>query len=103
MREGGRITAACLRMLAENVQVGAMTKELDRMAEEFIRAHGGTPDFKGYPGQKGYPSFPGSICASPNAMIVHGIPGSYRLKEGDIRSEERRVGKECRSRWSPYH
>src|ERR687894_257932 len=84
MREGGRITAACLRMLAENVQVGAMTKELDRMAEEFIRSHGGTPEFKGYPGQKGYPSFPGSICASPNAMIVHGIPGSYRLKEGDI-------------------
>ena len=83
MREGGRITATCLRMLAENVQVGAMTKELDRMAEEFIRSHGGTPEFKGYPGQKGYPSFPGSICASPNAMIVHGIPGSYRLKDGD--------------------
>src|ERR687898_3316930 len=84
MREGGRITAACLRMLAENVQVGAMTKELDGMAEEFIRSHGGTPEFKGYPGQKGYPAFPGSICASPNAMIVHGIPGSYRLKDGDI-------------------
>ena len=83
MREGGRITAGCLRMLAENVQVGAMTKELDRMAEEFIRSHGGTPEFKGYPGQKGYPAFPGSICASPNAMIVHGIPGSYRLKDGD--------------------
>jgi methionyl aminopeptidase len=84
MREGGRITAACLRMLAENVQVGIATKELDRMAEDFIRSHGGTPEFKGYPGQKGYPAFPGSICASPNAMIVHGIPGSYRLKDGDI-------------------
>ncbi len=78
MREGGRITAACLRMLAENVRPGVTTRELDRMAEEFIYDHGGKPEFKGYQG------FPASICTSPNAMIVHGIPGSYRLKEGDI-------------------
>ena len=78
MREGGQITAACLRMLAENVRPGVTTKELDRMAEEFIYDHGGKPEFKGYQG------FPASICTSPNAMIVHGIPGSYRLKEGDI-------------------
>jgi len=78
MREGGKITAACLEMLAENVRVGIATGDLDRMAEEFIRSRGGTPEFKGYQG------FPASICASPNAMIVHGIPGSYRLKAGDI-------------------
>ncbi len=78
MREGGQITAACLRMLAENVRPGVTTRELDTMAEEFIYDHGGKPEFKGYQG------FPASICASPNAMIVHGIPGSYRLKEGDI-------------------
>jgi methionyl aminopeptidase len=78
MREGGRITAACLRMLAENIRPGVTTKELDSLAEEFILSRGGTPEFKGYQG------FPASICASPNAMIVHGIPGSYRLKEGDI-------------------
>jgi methionyl aminopeptidase len=78
MREGGRITAACLKMLAENAQVGVTTKELDRMAEDFIRSRGATPEFKGYQG------FPASICASPNAMIVHGIPGSYRLRAGDI-------------------
>ncbi len=78
MREGGQITAACLRMLAENVRPGVTTRELDRMAEEFIYDHGGKPEFKGYQG------FPASICTSPNAMIVHGIPGSYRLKEGDI-------------------
>jgi methionyl aminopeptidase len=78
MREGGQITAACLRMLAENVRPGVTTQELDRMAEEFIFDRGGKPEFKGYQG------FPASICASPNAMIVHGIPGSYRLKEGDI-------------------
>jgi methionyl aminopeptidase len=78
MREGGKITAACLKMLAENVRAGISTGALDQLAEEFIRSHGGTPEFKGYQG------FPASICASPNAMIVHGIPGSYRLKEEDI-------------------
>jgi methionyl aminopeptidase len=78
MAEGGRITAACLKMIAENVRPGVTTKELDRLAEEFIYDRGGKPEFKGYQG------FPASICASPNAMIVHGIPGSYRLKEGDI-------------------
>ena len=78
MREGGRITAACLRMLAGNVRAGVTTKELDSLAEEFILSRGGTPEFKGYQG------FPASICASPNAMIVHGIPGPYRLKEGDV-------------------
>jgi methionyl aminopeptidase len=83
MEEGGRITAACLKMLAENAKPGVTTGDLDRMAEDFIRSHGGTPEFKGYPGGPGAPDFPGSICASPNAMIVHGIPGSYRLKDGD--------------------
>src|ERR687885_1594981 len=78
MREGGKITAACLKMLAKNVRVGVTTRELDRIAEDFIRSRGATPEFKGYQG------FPASICASPNAMIVHGIPGPYRLKSGDI-------------------
>jgi methionyl aminopeptidase len=84
MREGGRITAACLELLSENVRAGVTTKELDAMAEDFIRSNGGKPEFKGYPGAPGAPAFPGSICASPNAMIVHGIPGSYRLKDGDV-------------------
>src|SRR4051794_31222616 len=80
MREGGRITAACLEMLAGNARPGVTTRELDRLAEDFIRSYGGTPEFKGYQG------FPASICTSPNAMIVHGIPGAYRLKGGDILS-----------------
>ncbi len=84
MREGGRITAACLNMLAENVRPGVTTGDLDRMAEEFIWENGGTPEFKGYPGSPGAPDFPGSICSSPNSMIVHGIPGKYRLDDGDI-------------------
>jgi methionyl aminopeptidase len=78
MAEGGEITAACLKMLAENVRPGVTTKDLDKLAEEFIYDHGGKPEFKGYQG------FPASICASPNAMIVHGIPGPYRLKDGDV-------------------
>ena len=78
MREGGKITAACLGLLSENVRAGVTTRELDAIAEEFIRSRGGKPEFKGYQG------FPASICASPNAMIVHGIPGSYRLKDGDV-------------------
>jgi methionyl aminopeptidase len=82
MREGGKITAACLKMLADNVRAGVTTGELDRMAEDFIRSHGGKPEFKGYPGHVS--PFPASICASPNAMIVHGIPSSYRLRRGDI-------------------
>lgn len=78
MREGGRITAACLQMLTGKVRPGITTGELDRLADGFIRERGGTPEFKGYQG------FPASICASPNSMIVHGIPGSYKLKSGDI-------------------
>jgi methionyl aminopeptidase len=83
MREGGKITAACLRVLAENARVGITTKELDQIAESFIRSRGGTPEFKGYQG------FPASICTSPNAMIVHGIPGSYRLKAGRCQKIQR--------------
>jgi methionyl aminopeptidase len=56
------------------------TGELDQAAERFIRSQGGEPAFKGYRG------FPGSICTSPNSMIVHGIPGSYALGRGDILS-----------------
>jgi methionyl aminopeptidase len=56
------------------------TAELDEAAEKFIRSQGATPAFKGYRG------FPGSICASPNSMVVHGIPGRYELERGDILS-----------------
>jgi methionyl aminopeptidase len=56
------------------------TGELDQAAERFIRSQGGEPAFKGYRG------FPGSICTSPNSMIVHGIPGPYALGRGDILS-----------------
>jgi methionyl aminopeptidase len=76
----GTILAGCLSMLAAAAEPGVTTKALDEMAEGYIRQHGGTPTFKGYRG------FPKSICASPNDMVVHGIPGNYRLRSGDILS-----------------
>jgi methionyl aminopeptidase len=76
----GRILASCLALVRGKVAPGVTTGELDRAAERFIRSQGAEPAFKGYRG------FPGSICASPNSMIVHGIPGDYELGRGDILS-----------------
>jgi methionyl aminopeptidase len=78
MARAGAILAATLDLLAGKVRLGVSTAELDQAAERFIRSQDAVPTFKGYRG------FPGSICASPNAMVVHGIPGPYRLKGGDI-------------------
>jgi methionyl aminopeptidase len=76
----GSILADCLDMLAAEARPGVTTAELDRLAERLIRARGGVPTFLGYRG------FPASICASPNDMVVHGIPGAYRIAEGDVLS-----------------
>jgi len=79
MREAGRVSAKALRIVGEHVRPGVSTLELDEIAEAVIRAEGGVPAFKGYGG------FPGSICASVNEQIVHGIPSRrVVLKEGDI-------------------
>jgi methionyl aminopeptidase len=78
MARAGSVVAETLALIGEHVRPGVTTLELDELAEEHNRAHGGVPTFKGYRG------FPGSICASPNAMVVHGIPGGYRLEEGDV-------------------
>jgi len=79
IRESARIVARCLRMMAGEVRAGVSTLALDRLAEEFIRAEGGEPAFKGYRG------FPGSICASINEEVVHGIPNAARvLRDGDV-------------------
>ena len=80
MGRAGVVVAETLRAVGEHVAPGVTTKELDDVAEEYIRGQGGVPTFKGYRG------FPGSICASPNSMVVHGIPGPYRLERGDILS-----------------
>jgi len=76
----GQVLARCHRLLRSKARPGVTTEELDQAAERFIRSQGATPAFKGYRG------FPGSICASPNSMVVHGIPGAYELVRGDVLS-----------------
>lgn len=78
MREAGRIVALTHEELKKHIAPGITTKELDRIAEQVIRKHDAIPSFKGYNG------FTGSICASVNEELVHGIPGGRMLKEGDI-------------------
>ncbi len=78
MREAGRIVALTHQELAKAIKPGVTTKQLDELAETFIRSKGAAPSFKGYGG------FSGSICASVNEELVHGIPGKRILHEGDI-------------------
>src|SRR5215831_13377353 len=80
MAAAGAVQAAALDLVASKIRPGVTTAELDAAVERFIRSQGAVPTFKGYRG------FPGSICASPNSMVVHGIPGRYRLARGDILS-----------------
>jgi len=80
MAAAGAILVKTMNLLAGKIRPGVSTRELDQAAEKFIRSQGAEPAFKGYRG------FPGSICASPNSMIVHGIPGPYKLGRGDILS-----------------
>src|ERR1700726_4991382 len=80
MAAAGTILVRTMNLLAAKVRPGVTTRELDKAAERFIRSQGAEPAFKGYRG------FPGSICTSPNSMIVHGIPGPYELARGDILS-----------------
>lgn len=78
MRQAGKITAMTLDMLEEVIRPGVTTGFLNDLAEEFIVKHGAIPAFKGLYG------FPATLCISPNEVVVHGIPGSRVLNEGDI-------------------
>lgn len=78
MRIAGRIVAETHQVLAKAIRPGISTKELDQIAEDFIRSKGASPSFLGYGG------FPASICASVNDELVHGIPSDRVLKDGDI-------------------
>lgn len=78
MARAGEVVAEVLELMGERIRPGVTTGELDRLAEEHIRSRGGAPTFKGFRG------FPASICSSPNAMVVHGIPGGYLLESGDL-------------------
>lgn len=78
LRIAGNIVYETHQYLKQYIKPGITTLELDMLAEEFIRSKDAIPSFKGYDG------FPGSICASVNEQVVHGIPGKYKLKDGDI-------------------
>jgi len=80
MRVAGLLVGETLELLRETVRPGVTTAELDAVAEEHIRANGGVPSFQGY----GQPPFPGTICASVNDQVVHGIPGETTLRDGDV-------------------
>ena len=86
MKEACWLTAAVHEELKKHVKPGISTYELDQIAESFIRNHGGIPSEKNYPsGIPGVPDFPGSICASINDEVIHGIPSKHAiLKEGDV-------------------
>ena len=101
MARAGEVVADTLALLGEHARPGVTTQELDELADEFIRSRGGTPTFKGY---RGYPA---SICASPNEMVVHGIPGVVRAagrrhplrgRRRDARRLRRRLGLHVRDR-----
>jgi methionyl aminopeptidase len=80
MAAAGRLVAQTIAHVGEHVEPGITTRELDRIGEAFIRERGGVPTSKGYKG------FPAAICISPNATVVHGVPGPYRVREGDVLS-----------------
>ena len=83
MRQAGKVVAEAKAHVMEAVKPGITTGELDRIAEDVIRKMGAVPSFKGYAAGGPIP-FTGTICASVNEEIVHGIPGSRKLKDGDI-------------------
>jgi len=78
MRVANKLVSATLAEVAKHIQPGVTTQKLDKIAEEFILNHGAIPLFKGYKG------FPNALCISINDQVVHGIPGTYQLKNGDI-------------------
>lgn len=78
IRESALSVSRTLALIAENIDEGVTTEKLDKLAEEFIRDNGGIPSFKNYHG------FPATLCMSVNEEVVHGIPGKYVLKNGDV-------------------
>ncbi|NCC98453.1 MAG: type I methionyl aminopeptidase [Bacteroidia bacterium] len=78
LKKSNRLVGKTLAEVAKAIEIGVTTLELDKIAEDFIRANGATPGFLGYNG------FPNTLCISVNEQVVHGIPSKYALKDGDI-------------------
>jgi methionyl aminopeptidase len=91
MRRSGRIVGETLLLLEKEVKPGVKTADLNKIAEEFITKHGAKPSFKGLYG------FPSSLCISVNEQVIHGFPGMYVLKEGDI------VSIDCGAFYDGFH
>ena len=91
MRKASQIVAETLLLIENSIKPGITTAELDRIAEEFIYKNDARPSFKGLYG------FPSTLCISINEQVVHGIPGAYRLKEGDI------ISVDCGAVYQGYH
>lgn len=91
LRENALLVSRTLAEVAKHVKPGVSTLELDRVAEQFIRDHGAEPGFLGYNG------FPNTLCVSLNSVVVHGIPSSYQLQEGDI------VSVDCGTRYKGFY
>lgn len=89
MREAGKMVSMTHQYLKNFIKPGITTKELDRLAEEYIRKMGGVPTCKGYEG------FPATLCTSVNDTVVHGIPDNYKLKDGDIITIDMVIGYKC--------
>lgn len=83
LRKANQLVGATLAELGRHIQPGVTTKQLDKIADEFIRDHGATPTFLGFPNPYGGP-FPASICTSVNNIVVHGVPNNEPLRDGDI-------------------
>lgn len=85
LRQSNLLVGRTLAEVAKLIEPGVTTRQLDKVAEEFIRDHGAIPTFKGFPNfEPGLPPFPGTLCTSVNGVIVHGIPNDEPLKDGDI-------------------
>jgi len=84
MRESGRIVALALEEVEKAIKPGITTRELDKIATDVLKQEGAAPSFKGQEGFEGSKPYPATICASVNNQVIHGIPGNYVLKEGDI-------------------
>lgn len=85
MREANQLVGKTLGEVAKHIKPGVSTAHLDQIAKEFILDHGAIPSFLGYDsGMPGVIKFPGALCLSVNEQVVHGLPSSYELKEGDI-------------------
>jgi len=78
LRAANKIVGGALELLAQNTKAGISLKELDAMAEDYVRSHGAKPSFKGLYG------FPNAVCCSLNETIIHGIPTDYKLQVGDV-------------------